>query len=109
MRIEWLTTIPNPKMVGRQDQGMCGWKLHAIEVTEAGQATAFRHAQALCGLLPRHGWGVDLFIDEPCIRCVKRAMKRGVEVPKDMIQTVERREDFRRRLRAGEFNYPEAR
>ena len=36
---------------------------------------------ALCGLVPKHGWGLDMFIDEPCKRCVAKAEKLGIELP----------------------------
>ncbi len=105
--IQWLTTVPNPHVRGYgPDDGQRGWRLHAVEADGSETSGQLRWKRALCGLWPGHGWGVDLFIDEPCIRCVKRARKLGIEVPKDMIQTVERREDMRHRLRAGEFNYP---
>lgn len=35
-----------------------------------------KYAKALCGLRPRHGWGMDMFIDAECGRCVD-AMNRG--------------------------------
>ena len=31
---------------------------------------------AFCGLRPRHGWGVDLFIDRQCARCTAVIARR---------------------------------
>ncbi len=38
---------------------------------------------ALCGLRPGHGWGCDLFIEEPCARCYKIAKAQGIEIPEE--------------------------
>ena len=78
----WLTTSPNPRspMTG-YDAGQRGWRLHAVEWTQADNAyherTGFTRSRkaALCGLQPAHGWGLDLFIEDECIRC-RKAMDR---------------------------------
>lgn len=36
-----------------------------------------RKARAICGLLPAHGWGMDLFIEKKCERCVARVKLQG--------------------------------
>jgi hypothetical protein len=78
---------------------MCGWHLHAVALDGSATAEQAHGIRAFCGLIPRHGWGVDLFIDEPCLRCVRIALARGVPVPEDVVCIARRREDMRRRLR----------
>jgi hypothetical protein len=34
---------------------------------------SIRGQSALCGLTPRHGWDLDMFIDRPCVRCLNKA------------------------------------
>ena len=78
MAIEWLVTSPHPKHSGAGwDSGIRGWKLHAvidpkydIEPSVWDLKGPMRSkTRALCGLRPRHGWGVDLFIEDECERC----------------------------------------
>ena len=59
----WLTTAPNPKRhrTFYGDDGVTGWKLHFVPPDSA---------IAICGLRPKHGWGIDSFIDEKCIKCL---------------------------------------
>jgi hypothetical protein len=70
--VEWLSTAPNPHPRGGRyhtceaDDGQRGWRLHAVPV-QPGQ-----ELRALCGLVARYGWGVDLFIERRCKRCVAR-------------------------------------
>ncbi len=74
---EWLTTAPNPaRPAYGPDSGQRGWRLHYVN---AGSATK-KHpvtgetidvTRSLCGLVPQHGWGLDMFIEEPCKRCQK--------------------------------------
>lgn len=67
---QWLTTQPNPRTPATgHDAGQRGWRLHYVDL-ESGSK------RAACGLLPRYGWGLDLFIDEPCKRCVWLAGRR---------------------------------
>ena len=73
---QWLTTAPNPRSPATgTDAGQRGWRTHAVKVPQEGKFSAIRFTAALCGLTPRHGWGSDLFIDEPCARC-SSAMNR---------------------------------
>ena len=66
MKYEWLTTQPNPRSPATgYDAGQRGWKLHLVDVE--GEHTP----SAVCGLRPRHGWGLDMFINDKCERCVK--------------------------------------
>lgn len=80
---EWATTSPNPRVPATgTDAGQRGWRLHLIPIFETKYWYYGRYkAPALCGLVARHGWGLDLFIDEPCIRCEAIAEKRGIATP----------------------------
>lgn len=65
---QWMTTVTNPgRAATGHDAGVTGWKLHAIECQSDAEAQGKR---SLCGLLPRHGWGCDLFVDDECQKCV---------------------------------------
>lgn len=85
-RIEWLTTAPNPRVPAYGfDAGQRGWKLHAVEMgndTISYKVTFadVKWTRALCGLLPSHGWGLDLFIEDKCERCAKAASRLSVVV-----------------------------
>lgn len=75
---QWLTTSPNPRSPATgYDAGQRGWRLHAVLWTEQDndyhRETGHTRTRkpALCGLRPRHGWGLDLFIEDECERCAK--------------------------------------
>jgi len=72
--IEWLTTAPNPRVTSyTADDGQRGWSTHAVEI--AGKKTTLedvRTFRAICGLRPRHGWGMDLFIKKKCVKCARK-------------------------------------
>lgn len=73
----WVSTAPNPRHPGTGwDAGQRGWRLHAIPMQDGEQYDAYKRRNALCGLSPRHGWGVDLFIDSECARCQAAMGKR---------------------------------
>ncbi len=93
-KLNWLTTAihPVPAMRAhtcREDAGVTGWRLHLVEAgrrvrvqqygTEKGAPIDF--SPALCGLTPKHGWGLDMFIDAPCKRCLAVAEKKGIDMP----------------------------
>lgn len=90
VKYEAATTMPNPAVISwTPDAGQRGWKRHIVEL---GQQTVQRLrgypklqtldvSPALCGLRPAHGWGIDLFIDDACVRCVRIAERRGIEIP----------------------------
>lgn len=69
---QWVTTAPNPRstMLGSPDAGQRGWRLHAVRASENTKFSDIRGRRAACGLLPRHGWSLDLFIEEKCQRCL---------------------------------------
>jgi hypothetical protein len=71
--IEWLTTEPNPRSPTTGfDAGQVGWKLHAVYCREGTTFGEIGRRPALCGLRPRWGWSLDMFIDERCKRCVRK-------------------------------------
>lgn len=82
--------MPNPTVFdGSPDAGQHGWKLHLVEL---GIETSKRFrgyvkpqtvdtSPALCGLSPAHGWGLDLFINDECERCMRVALRRGLTIP----------------------------
>lgn len=79
---QWLTTAPNPRAPQYgADQGQRGWRQHAVKAanTETFAEMATREARALCGLLPNHGWSIDLFANEmaKCKRCERKAVQPG--------------------------------
>lgn len=68
---QWLTTAPNPQSPATGvDAGQRGWKLHAVDTFE-DSFKAIRFRRSACGLLPAHGWSLDLFIEDKCARCLK--------------------------------------
>ena len=70
--LHWLTTAPNPRSSATgYDGGQKGWKLHAIE-TDSDSFKEIRWERAVCGLQARHGWGLDMFIEDKCEKCLKR-------------------------------------
>lgn len=90
MLLEWLTTASSGRTrTCEADDGQTGWKRHGI-IIESSKATFAdvneKHAVALCGLKPRTGWGFDLFIETPCLRCVERALKLGLKVEPEIMR-----------------------
>lgn len=77
--IHWLTTKPNPYKISLgYDCGQKGWRLHAIESDETTFSGLGRQ-RTLCGLRPRWGWSLDLFIEKKCARCAKKlGLKRSL-------------------------------
>lgn len=75
--IGWFTTAPHPWKKAHThsaDDGQIGWRLHAVPVSETGEPE--KRGKALCGTWPRHGWGMDMFIDAECSRCAAAMTKR---------------------------------
>lgn len=72
--IFWVTTSPNPRRAATgHDAGVTGWKMHAVEAPEGAKFSDVGRLPALCGLRPRYGWGMDLFIEDQCARCLAKA------------------------------------
>lgn len=75
---QWLTTAPNPRRTSAgHDGGQRGWRLHAVQASSSETLEAVRFRTAACGLQPRYGWGLDMFIDEKCERCARK-MREGL-------------------------------
>lgn len=73
----WVTTSPNPRHPGTgYDAGQKGWRLHAVPMKEGETHAEYKRRPALCGTWPRHGWGLDLFIEDECARCQNAMTKR---------------------------------
>jgi hypothetical protein len=68
---QWLTTSPNPRVADTGfDAGQRGWRLHAVKATKSQTFAQVNGYSAACGLRPPHGWGMDLFIERRCSRCL---------------------------------------
>jgi hypothetical protein len=81
----WVTAAPNPRTPATGvDAGQWGWKLHAVRGDDTETFAELRRRRSLCGLIPRHGWGLDLFIEDRCARC-ERALLRRAESAADAI------------------------
>lgn len=79
--IQWITTAPNPRSpVTGCDSGQRGWKLHAVEVINDSFVLS-RFEAAACGLLPAHGWALDLFITDKCKRCTQAIARAALPLP----------------------------
>lgn len=75
----WVTTSPNPRRPATgHDAGQRGWKLHAVRAHEDARFSDIRARPAACGLVPRHGWGMDAFIEDRCERCVAAILKAAL-------------------------------
>lgn len=75
--MHWVTTEPNPRSPATgHAAGQRGWKLHYVPSDEE-TFVGLRYTAALCGLRPRHGWGLDMFIEDKCARCLRALKKEG--------------------------------
>ena len=71
--IQWLTTRPSGRAhTHGADDGQTGWRLHAVVANSEATFEQIKHYRAACGMRPRHGWGLDLFIERRCARCEKK-------------------------------------
>ena len=94
-KLYWLTTSPNPISPAHThtaDCGQVGWRLHLgktevhIKAHPLASALPKNWSQvdvspAFCGLRPKHAWSLDMFIDEPCKRCMKIADRQNIVIP----------------------------
>lgn len=73
MKIQWLTTAPNPRSPTTGiDAGQRGWKLHAINADNDDTFLGIGPRAAACGLRPVYGWSFDLFIEDKCATCLHK-------------------------------------
>lgn len=79
----WCTTTPNPRSPSTGwDAGQRGWRLHLVPKDQPQHWYYGKYkAPSLCGIRARHGWGLDMFIEDECERCTAIAEKRGIEFP----------------------------
>ncbi len=76
--IQWLTTYPSGRAhTPAVDDGQIGWRLHAIEAPSSATFEDIKGHAAACGLVAKHGWGLDLFIEQRCSRCEKALAARS--------------------------------
>lgn len=74
----WLTTAPSGRArTHGADDGQTGWRLHAVPGRPDETFAQIGKREAICGVRPGTGWGLDFFIERPCKRCAKKA---GVQV-----------------------------
>jgi len=72
--IQWITTRPSGKAhTHSADDGVTGWRLHAVEADDKTTFAELGRKPSLCGLRPKMGWGMDLFIEARCKRCARKA------------------------------------
>jgi hypothetical protein len=80
----WMTTNPNPRSPDTGfDASQRGWRLHLVDLNHADAHIYSKdknQSPSLCGIRPRHGWGLDLFIDEPCARCSAKEVALGLDI-----------------------------
>ena len=77
---QWVTTAPNPRSLATGlDDGQRGWRLHAVRATDDPNFSQLCEQSALCGLIPRHGWDLNMFVTDRCKRCAAK-MRRGVRL-----------------------------
>ena len=73
MKIQWLTTAPNPRSSAMEyDAGQRGWRLHAVNADDSETFLSIGSRAAACGLRPAHGWSRDMFIEDKCQRCMAK-------------------------------------
>lgn len=80
MARQWLTTAPDPHTRDRSyDAGQKGWRTHAVEAEDSDKFSSISQKRSACGILPAHGWSLDLFVEKKCARCLR---KLGLACPK---------------------------
>lgn len=73
-RLQWLTTKPSGRAhTHSADDGQTGWRVHAVMADPQKRLENLGKGRtaiaAACGLRPRNGWSMDLFIEDKCKRC----------------------------------------
>jgi hypothetical protein len=82
--IVWLNTAPDPRRPATGfDAGRSSWKYHAVRGDEKMKISALRWERTLCGVLPAHGYDLDLFIpllpEYQCRKCLRAYAKLTAE------------------------------
>lgn len=79
----WLTTAPNPRSRSTGfNAGQRGWKLHAVPDATADAKLPLTGVRSACGIRPRHGWDLDMYIEDRCTRC-QAAVTAILQPPKE--------------------------
>jgi hypothetical protein len=87
--IQWLTFAPSGKShTHSADDGVTGWRLHAIAATDKTTMGELGRKAAICGRRPKTGWNLDLFIEQKCSRCEKALGLLSVESERYRASTV---------------------
>lgn len=75
MKIEWLVVSPNPRTHNPLNPN--GTVIHAVDVETRGTRGFVKTPPSVCGIYPRYGWSVDMFMEEECRRCERIMAKRA--------------------------------
>lgn len=79
MARQWLTTAPNPRSSAKGfDAGQRGWRLHSVIAADTETFDQVKGRLSACGLRPRHGWSLDMFIKDRCKHCERALLERGL-------------------------------
>ena len=75
---QWVNCETNPNLPAfGYDAGRTAWKFHAVMANPEQRFVEMENKTSACGLRPRYGWTLDLFMDEDdavagkCMRCLK--------------------------------------
>ena len=66
----WFSTNCRPHRVDPD-----GWKLHAVEGDPHDpnlKMKDIKYLRSACGIIPRRGWGMDLYIEKKCVQCLRK-------------------------------------
>lgn len=78
--VQWLTCTPSGRAhTCEPDDGRTGWRLHAVIAANSETLKQIGHRIALCGLMPKNGWDMDLFVEDRCKRCAHALENRKVK------------------------------
>jgi len=61
------------------DGGQRGWRTHAVRGNLKTRFSEIRKARSACGLQPRHGWGMDLWVERRCVKCERKMSRDEIE------------------------------
>lgn len=83
--VQWLNAETNPRIRATGfNAGRSAWKFHAVLSDPRQKFEEIKGVHALCGLKPRHGWGMDLFMDIDdevagrCLKCYYKTLELGL-------------------------------